>query len=242
MGDPMIRVLFVDDEDHIRSVLGRLFRNAPWQSAYAASGEEALERFASEGPFGVVITDERMPGMSGLDLLRRLRAEHPRTVRMVLSSYTDAQTVLGAINEGYVYKFLTKPWKNDVLFQTVADVVEALELRRENLTLQARLQAQEADIAAVDWLVGELESRPFEAPEPGLAASVLESAPVGVVALREDGTVAFANPEACRLLGAAEPASLLDRPLGPEKVLGLRTRQGQVRGGWTGTVWAFSQA
>jgi CheY-like chemotaxis protein len=190
----MIRVLFVDDEDHIRSVLGRLFRTASWHSAYAASGEEALERFASEGPFDVVVTDQRMPGMSGLDLLRRLRAEHPHTVRMVLSSYTDAETVLGAINEGYVYKFLTKPWKNDVLFQTVAEVVEALELRRENLALQARLHAQEADIAAVDWLVGELESRPFEAPEPGLAASVLESAPVGVVALREDGTVAFANP------------------------------------------------
>lgn len=241
MADPT-RVLFVDDEENIRNVLRRLFRKAPWESTYVASGEEALELFASPRRFDVVVTDQRMPGMSGVDLLKRLRAEHPRVVRMVLSSYTDVETVLGAINDGHVYKFVTKPWRNEVLYQTVADVVEALDLRRENQALQARLKTQTEDISAVDRLVGELEGHPVEPPQAGVAACVLDAAPVALLALREDGTVAAANPEACRILSVADPRAFLGNPVSMEEVLarpGLRGRPGRTseRGG--GTVWAF---
>lgn len=234
-----IRVLFVDDEENIRSVLHRLFRKAPWESAYAASGEEALRRIAAEGPFDAVVTDQRMPGMSGVELLGRLRAEHPGIVRMVLSSYTDVETVLGAINEGFVYKFLTKPWKNEVLYQTVAEVVEALELRRENRRLRAQVEAQAADISAVDWLVAELEAPDFPGAPPSQADALLEAAPVGVLALGGDGTVTFANAEGCRLLGAEGPRALVGRPLTTAEVLGRPGLAGRTAAAGRTTVCAF---
>jgi DNA-binding NtrC family response regulator len=152
-----IRILFVDDEENILSALRRLFRKAPWECSYVTSGEEALEQFRTSGAFDLVVSDQRMPGMCGVELLQALRLQHPSTVRMMLSSYTDVDTVLSAINEGYVFKFLTKPWKNEVLYQTVAEIAEALELRRENQRLLARLREQSAEIGAVDWLVKELE-------------------------------------------------------------------------------------
>lgn len=237
-----VRVLFVDDESNIRSVLRRLFRKAPWESAYAASGEEALALIAESGAPDVVVTDQRMPGMSGVELLGRLRVEHPRTVRIVLSSYTDVETVLGAINDGYVYKFLTKPWRNDVLYQTVAEVAEAVALRRENSRLQAQLASQAADISAVDRLLEELEAQNFDDPQPAAVGSVAEAAPVGLLAVDRDGTVSFANPEACRLLGAGAPRALLGTQLRPEEVLARPGLAGRSAPSRAGSVCAFWEA
>ncbi|MEW6489932.1 MAG: response regulator [Thermodesulfobacteriota bacterium] len=210
-----VKVLFVDDEPNILKALQRMFRKEPWELAFEESAQAVLDRFAAQGPWDIVVADHRMPGMTGVELLKQLRLRYPRTVRLVLTSYTDVEVILAAINEGAVYKFLVKTCPDTVLRETIADVVEAVRLRRENERLTAQLEAQRAEISSIDWLMDELAGRPdagavqatgaAEGPGP---ADILEALPVGVIALTPDGAVSLANPEALRLLGNPGPAGL----------------------------------
>jgi CheY-like chemotaxis protein len=83
----------------------------------ARNGDEALRRLA-EHPVDVILSDQRMPGMTGVEFLHRAAALYPDTVRMTLSGFTDLQSIIDAVNEGAVYKFLTKPWDDDRLRPT----------------------------------------------------------------------------------------------------------------------------
>ncbi|OYV01797.1 MAG: hypothetical protein CFE45_03250, partial [Burkholderiales bacterium PBB5] len=96
-------LLLVDDEPHILAALKRLFRRDGYRVLTAASGAEGLEQLALH-PVDVILSDQRMPGMTGVDFLRRTKALHPHTVRMTLSGFTDLQSIIDAVNEGAVYK------------------------------------------------------------------------------------------------------------------------------------------
>ncbi|MCK9379480.1 MAG: EAL domain-containing protein [Sulfuritalea sp.] len=113
-------LLLVDDEPSVLSSLKRLLRRENYRILTATSGEEAMVQLA-EHEVGVIITDQRMPGMSGTDLLARVRTMHPKAVRMVLSGYTGLDSLTEAINRGEIYKFLTKPWEEKELIATVRD-------------------------------------------------------------------------------------------------------------------------
>ncbi|MEJ5363882.1 MAG: response regulator [Desulfosoma sp.] len=101
-------VLFVDDEPHFTSALQRALRHEPYRILTANSAARALEILASE-PVDVVVSDERMPGMSGSEFLAVVRRRHPRTVRILLTGYATLDAAVKAINEGEIYRFLTKP-------------------------------------------------------------------------------------------------------------------------------------
>ena len=103
-------VLFVDDEEKILRSLKRGLMDEPYESLFANSGQEALE-ILRQNEVHVLVTDMRMPEMSGLELLRAVKKEYPHIVRMVLSGYTQVTTLLTAINQGEIFKFITKPWK-----------------------------------------------------------------------------------------------------------------------------------
>jgi two-component system response regulator HupR/HoxA len=103
-------VLFVDDEENVLAALKRGLLEEPYNTLFARSGREALEVLA-RSPVHVIVTDMRMPEMSGLELLRIVKRDYPRIVRMVLSGYTQVTTLLTAINQGEVFRFITKPWK-----------------------------------------------------------------------------------------------------------------------------------
>ena len=107
-------LLLVDDEANVLSSLKRLLRQDGYTILSASGAEQGLELLAIH-PVDVVVSDQRMPGMSGIEFLRRIKTLHPETVRLVLSGYTDLQVVTDAINEGAIYKFLTKPWDDDIL-------------------------------------------------------------------------------------------------------------------------------
>jgi two-component system response regulator HupR/HoxA len=109
-------VLFVDDEENVLSALRRGLLDEPYNLLFARSGREALEILA-HSPVHVIVTDMRMPEMSGLDLLRIVKKEYPHVVRMVLSGYTQVTTLLTAINQGEVFRFITKPWRLDDEFK-----------------------------------------------------------------------------------------------------------------------------
>ncbi|GAB2180586.1 hypothetical protein DLREEDagrD3_08090 [Denitratisoma sp. agr-D3] len=111
-------LLLVDDEPNVLSALRRLLRRENYRVLTAASGAEALEILARE-PVWVVISDERMPGMSGIELMSRVRSLYPNTIRIILSGYTELATVTDAINRGAVWKYLTKPWDDEALKETI---------------------------------------------------------------------------------------------------------------------------
>ncbi|MCK4377834.1 MAG: hybrid sensor histidine kinase/response regulator [Deltaproteobacteria bacterium] len=124
-------ILFVDDETRVLKSIKRGLIGEPYDCLFALSGMEALEIMASR-PVQVIITDMRMPEMNGLELLREVRKRYPETIRMVLSGYAQTNTVLAAVNEGYVYRYITKPWRLDEdLKAGIEDALEVYRLNRE---------------------------------------------------------------------------------------------------------------
>lgn len=107
-------VLVVDDEPNVLRAMTRLLRREPWRVLTAESPEHALKVMA-ETPVDVLLTDQRMPGLSGLELVKRVRQIHPATVRMIMSAHADISTMTAAINEGAVFRFIPKPWDAEQL-------------------------------------------------------------------------------------------------------------------------------
>jgi two-component system response regulator HupR/HoxA len=108
----MNRVLFVDDEQMILNSLMRGLRDEPYECYFASSGYEAL-KILQDHEISVLVTDMKMPGMSGLDLLKAVKFVYPDLVKLVLSGYTQLPQVLVTINQGDIFKFITKPWDLD---------------------------------------------------------------------------------------------------------------------------------
>ncbi len=117
-------VLFVDDEEKILKSLERGLLDEPYNGLFATRGKRALEILEQE-EVHVIVTDMRMPEMSGIDLLRIVKEKYPHIVRLVLSGYTQVGTLLTAINEGEIFKFMTKPWRLEEEFKSVLQ--EALD-------------------------------------------------------------------------------------------------------------------
>ncbi|WP_196592644.1 response regulator [Pectinatus sottacetonis] len=106
------KVLFVDDEASVLRAIKRAVMDEKFTPFFANSGEEALE-IMEKNEISVIITDMRMPKMDGLALLKIVKEKYPRTVRVVLSGYTQLSQLLVTINQGEIFKFITKPWTTD---------------------------------------------------------------------------------------------------------------------------------
>jgi CheY-like chemotaxis protein len=116
------RILLVDDEPENLDVLSVLLED-DFEIHVARGGQEALSIFSSIGDFAAVISDQRMPGMTGVELMIELRRLSPATVRMVLTGYSDLPPIIAAVNEGSVYRLFLKPWSPDEMRAAVADAV-----------------------------------------------------------------------------------------------------------------------
>jgi DNA-binding NtrC family response regulator len=123
MSEEKPRVLVVDDEPNILNALRRLLHRGGFDAVFTASPAEALKH-ADEGDFDVIISDYRMPEMSGSELMERMCEIRPEAVRMILTGYADVQAAIEAINRGAVYRFLTKPWDDDELIAHIREAVE----------------------------------------------------------------------------------------------------------------------
>jgi CheY-like chemotaxis protein len=138
-------VLVVDDEEAILETLA-LQLCGDHEVVTAASGDEALRVLAGAGPVAAVISDLRMPGMDGLELLRRVQLEYPDTTRMLHTARSDLESAIAAINNGGVYRYLAKPVSSDELRDIVRDAVEQYgrtnaERHLLDKTLKASIQA-----------------------------------------------------------------------------------------------------
>ena len=123
-------VLFVDDEANILKALQRLLRNEPLNVLTATSPQEAIELLEST-PAQVVVSDQRMPDMSGVDLLSTIREHQPEMVRMMLTGYTEMNIAVEAINRGEIYRLITKPWNDDELKATLRQAFDHYDLKAE---------------------------------------------------------------------------------------------------------------
>ena len=120
---PKPRVLFVDDEPRILTSMRMLFRGT-YELHFAESGAQALELLKTQ-TVDAIVSDQRMPGMSGFEFLREARTINPHAMRILLTGYSDLNAIIGSVNEGEIFRFVNKPWANDVLLSTVAMAVNA---------------------------------------------------------------------------------------------------------------------
>lgn len=186
-------VLFVDDDKNILNSLRRLLRKEPYDLLTAESGSEGLQCLA-ERPVQVVLSDERMPGMSGIEFLRRVKDEYPETVRVVLSGYADVAVVVESINKGSVYRFLAKPWNDDELKAVIRQCFEHHRILRENRDLLERTSEQNERLKRLNE---HLESLVEERTKSlRMSQDILEQLPAPVLGIGRENELIFANAAA----------------------------------------------
>ncbi len=134
------RLLIAEDEEVMRNILRQLFEAAGYEVFTADTGENALNIFA-DNIFDAVLTDIKMPGISGLDLLGKLRAIDPLTMVVVLTAFSSVDSAVSALRNG-AYDYVTKPFNNDELLHTVKNAVAQRKLSNENRTLRKEINRQ----------------------------------------------------------------------------------------------------
>lgn len=139
-------VLFVDDEENILRSVVRLFMDEPYEVITAGSGAEGLDALRSGREISVIVSDQRMPGMSGAEFLEQAREIAPDAVRIILTGYADAQAAVDAINRGGAWRYLSKPWNDDDLLRTVRGAKEHYDLVKENKSLTEIVKKQNEEL------------------------------------------------------------------------------------------------
>lgn len=146
----MVRtILLVDDEEDIGSSLARLLRRDAYRVLRAKSAAEGMSLLA-DNDVGVVISDQRMPGLTGVEFLSQVKELYPHAMRIVLSGYADIDAVMNAINCGAIYKFFTKPWDNETLRAEVLEAFRHHELILEKARLVKEIQTANDMLAQVN--------------------------------------------------------------------------------------------
>ena len=205
-------ILLVDDEENITASLVRLLRRDGYTILRANSGQEGLE-LLTQREVGVIVSDQRMPGMTGVEFLSEVKELYPDTVRIVLSGYTELNSVTDAINRGAVYKFLTKPWEDDLLRANVDEAFRRYEMKMENVRLNREIREANEKLQRVNQELEErVENKTREVVRNlnvlQVSQEVLEHLPVAVIGIGEDSMVAIANKMARQLFGAEVQALL----------------------------------
>ena len=198
-------LLFVDDEENILHSLERACRHDGYKIFTAASGPEALQ-LLEDNEIHVVVSDQRMAIMSGIEFLKNVKARFPNTVRIVLSGYTDLDAVTQAINEGAVYKFISKPWEDEMLRGAIGAAFRHFDVLDKNIKLTSELKDVNKKLEQANTELKyhlELQKKYAETNINVIrnTRDILEVLPVAVIGIDDTGMIAIANNEARRLFG-----------------------------------------
>lgn len=142
-------IMIVDDEPSVLAALARLLGEEGYEIHSAASGEEALRRL-ERTHVQVLITDERMPGMSGTELLSILRRRYPHIVRIILTGKAHLEDAMRAVNKGEIYRFFTKPWDPYELKLSIWNALEKYDLEEEQRLFLATIKRQRAELEELE--------------------------------------------------------------------------------------------
>lgn len=200
MNEHQHTVLCVDDEENILSSLKRLLRKEGYRLLTATSGAEGLKLFDENGVH-LVISDQRMPQMSGTEFLSVVKERYPDTIRVVLTGYTDVDAITESINKGHVYKFLLKPWNDQSLKLEIRQALDQYDLIQANKLLDQKVLQQNEELKRInenlEALVQE-RTKELEIQNQALELSqaVLESLPMPIMGVSAEGLIVLINREA----------------------------------------------
>ena len=156
---PKVKVLFLDDEENILSSLKRLMMDEEVDVLTANSGRDALELLKEHADVALIVSDQRMPGMTGVEFLMEARLIAPEALRILLTGYADINATIDAINKGGASRYITKPWNDDEILQVIRDAVQKYLLLKENRRLTEIVTRQNEELT--EWN-GRLKSRVLE--------------------------------------------------------------------------------
>ena len=201
------RILLVDDEENVTSALVRLLRRDGYEILRANSGLDGLQ-LLEQNKVGVIISDQLMAGMTGVEFLSRVKELYPDTMRIVLSGYTELKSVTEAINRGAVYKFLTKPWEDEQLCEHVRDAFSHFEMKIENARLNLDIKEANDKLQEINReLEQSVENKTRDIVRNldilKISQEILSHLPVAVLGIGEDGMIAIANECATKLFSSA---------------------------------------
>jgi len=221
-------ILLVDDEVNIINALKRTLRPDGYSILTANNGEEGLALLA-EHEVGVIISDQRMPHMTGVEFLRKVKLLYPKTLRIVLSGYTELESVTSAINEGAICKFLTKPWDDDLLRDNIREAFQYYEMEQENLRLSRELRSANDKLSILNQ---NLEQKVVDKSHEiihsinllQISQEILEHLPIGIIGIDEQNMIVVSNKCAEEIFGQPPGTCLLGLMAGdalPEVLLQL---------------------
>ncbi len=143
------RIAFVDDEEIVLGTLSRIFENEPYEVFTFDTPSEAILAMEEE-PFWVVVSDQMMPEMDGTDFLAQVRERWPDTVRILMTGYAETDTVIRAINQGSVFRFVSKPWETRELIKIVHDAMDQYRLVSEHRELTRLTEEQNRELVGLN--------------------------------------------------------------------------------------------
>ena len=191
------RIVLVDDEEPILRSLTRLLAFEDYELITCSNAETALQAVNAE-PTAVIVSDQHMPGMQGVDLLRAICEQSPHTSRILFSGHIDVDLLRHAVNNGEVYRFITKPWNDEELLMAIRLGVERWQLLSENEQLHQKSIAQNHQLqrfnasleAMVDQRTQALQMRNNALL---LNQDILDHLPIVVLGIDPDFNIVMAN-------------------------------------------------
>ncbi len=184
------RVLCVDDEVSILSALKRLLRKEEYTLLTASSAEEGIE-LLKQTTVQVVVSDQRMPGLTGVEFLQRVKEMHPETIRVILSGYADLSVMVEAINKGEIYRFLSKPWNDEELKITIRQALDHYNLLEQRSSLLEQVEANNQELTRLNSLL--VEKIAQRTHLLALSQEIMESVPLPVVGISRERMVVLVN-------------------------------------------------
>jgi two-component system NtrC family sensor kinase len=206
-------VLFVDDEEGVLVALQHMVADSELTPLVASSGPEALELLKERGPVALVLSDYRMPGMTGVDLLREVHKLYPKTRRLILSGYAETYAVMEAINEGHVDRFLAKPWNDQKLLGALIEAVAQYKKEVENERMLADLAKRNQELERENE---ELEERvrtskvDFDSSQLFAAHQFLERLPYALFGFDANRLLLAINEQGRTFMNSDDPPSVGD--------------------------------
>jgi response regulator RpfG family c-di-GMP phosphodiesterase len=141
-----VKVLLVDDEKNILQSLNRLLLDEDFEVLTANSGESGLEILEENPDIGLIVSDQRMPGLTGVDFLERAKEMSPDTLRILLTGHEDINASIKAINKGGAHRYITKPWKDGEFLQVIREAAQKYSLIKENKRLTEIVKKQNEEL------------------------------------------------------------------------------------------------
>jgi response regulator RpfG family c-di-GMP phosphodiesterase len=190
-------LLLVDDEPNIINALKRTLRRDGYSIFTANSAADGFDLLA-EHKIGVIVSDQRMPHMTGVEFLRKVKELYPRTLRVVLSGYTDLESVTSAINEGAIYRFMTKPWDEEQIRNNIREAFEHYEMEQRNQQLTLELQRANEQLSMLNQ---SLEQKVMQKTHEimrninllKISQEIFEHLPVAIIGIDEQNMIAASN-------------------------------------------------